>query len=69
MSQGNFLLQEESDSPVQEPAPIVNISKGRASPILPKDKDIDEDLEHSQRKTTFGFGLKTSTVVSKHCMK
>ena len=44
----------------QLPAP----SKGRNSPAVKRERDIDNESDHPQKRTAFGFGLKTSSVVS-----
>ena len=44
--------------------PSSNFNVARSPPVVKRERDADENADHPQKKTAFGFGLKTSTVVS-----
>ena len=44
--------------------PSSNFNVARSPTVPKRERDADESVDHTQKKTAFGFGLKTSTVVS-----
>jgi len=55
-------VKSEPRSPDLEAASTATFNKVQSSPTMAKDRDMDDETDHPQRKTTFGFGLKTSSV-------